>query len=46
MELSLNRVVETSIFYLHYLYQHRKPVGGWWWSGITEVDRVIASEYI
>jgi hypothetical protein len=28
MELSLNRVVETSISYLCCLYPHRKPVGG------------------
>ena len=29
MELSLNRVVETSRCYLHCLYQHGKPAGGW-----------------
>jgi len=46
MELSLNRVVETSLSYLYCLYQHGKPAGGSWCTGITEVDWVIASEYI
>jgi hypothetical protein len=46
MELSLNRVVKTSISYLYCLYQHGMPVGEWWYTGITEVDCVISSEYI
>jgi hypothetical protein len=29
MELSLNRVVETSRCYLHCLYRYRKPAEGW-----------------
>jgi len=29
MEFSLNRVVETSISYLHCIYEHGTPVGGW-----------------
>jgi len=39
-------VVEISISYLHCLYRHGKPVGGWWCTGITEVDWVFASLYI
>jgi len=44
MELSLNRVLETSISYVDCLYQLGKLIGGWWCTGITQVDWVIASE--
>jgi len=46
MELSLTRVVETSISYLHFLSLPGKPAGGWWQTGIIEVDWVMASIYI
>jgi len=46
MELTVNRVVETSISYLHCIYWHGNPVERWPRTVITQVDWIIASEYI